>query len=208
MYIRHDNVVTSDSYNSGHILTCSCKSLKFCTKWYTKLCILVDPFLRNCVTKLNFRYFLKKSPKKALALKGLKALMKSSIQFLIKEVVLYFFCFLYQLDHFALTKKFGDSCLQYHVVPVTGTNLLLLYINDQCESLDGSDSSCTCTEPTDGVSETKVYTSLLWMVMCTTLFLLEHRNFGRGWMFFFSASDVLIDVLNIISLNKKNILGI
>ena len=29
-----------------------------------KLCILVDPFLKNCVTKSNFRYFLKKSPKK------------------------------------------------------------------------------------------------------------------------------------------------
>ena len=33
--------------------------------WNTKLCILVDPFLRNCVTKSNFRY-LKKKPKKRL----------------------------------------------------------------------------------------------------------------------------------------------
>ena len=55
--IRHNTVVTSDSYYSGHnenyenILIYSCKSLKFSTKWYTKLCILVDPFLRNCVTK-------------------------------------------------------------------------------------------------------------------------------------------------------------
>ena len=40
------------------------KRIKFATKWYTKLCILVDPILRNCVTKSNFRYFLKKSPKK------------------------------------------------------------------------------------------------------------------------------------------------
>ena len=40
------------------------KRIKFATKWYTELCILVDPFLRNCVTKSNFRYFLKKSPKK------------------------------------------------------------------------------------------------------------------------------------------------
>ena len=52
------------------ILTFSCKGLKFTTKWYTKLCILVDPFLRNCVTKSNFRY-LKKRQKKALTLKGL-----------------------------------------------------------------------------------------------------------------------------------------
>ena len=69
-YIRHDTVVTSDSCNSGHsqnyekLLTFSCKSLKFSTKWYTKLCILVDPFLSNCVTKSNFRYLKKKSPKK------------------------------------------------------------------------------------------------------------------------------------------------
>ena len=74
-YIRHDTVVTSDSCNSGHsenyenILTFSCKSLKFSTKWYTKLCILVDPFLRNCV-KFSI-FFLKKAQKKALALKGL-----------------------------------------------------------------------------------------------------------------------------------------
>ena len=55
-YIRHDTVVTSDSCNSRHserILTFSCKSLKFSTKWYTKLCILVDPFLRNSVTKYS-----------------------------------------------------------------------------------------------------------------------------------------------------------
>ena len=77
-YIRHDAMVTSDSCNSGHSenyeisLTFSCKSLKFSTKWYTKLCILVDPFLRNCVAKSNFRYFFKKKPKKALALKGLR----------------------------------------------------------------------------------------------------------------------------------------
>ena len=70
-YIRHDTVVTSDSCYSGHsqnyekCLTFLCKSLKFSTKWYTKLCILVDPFLRNCVTKSNFRY-LKKKPKKRL----------------------------------------------------------------------------------------------------------------------------------------------
>ena len=31
--------------------TFSYKSLKFSTKWYTKLCVLVDPFLRNCVKK-------------------------------------------------------------------------------------------------------------------------------------------------------------
>ena len=77
-YIRHDIVVTSDSCNSGHsenyenLLTFSCKSLKFSTKWYTKLCILVDSFLRNCVTKSNFRYFFFKAQKKALALKGLR----------------------------------------------------------------------------------------------------------------------------------------
>ena len=46
--------------------------MKFSTKWYTKLCILVDPFLRNCVTKSKFRYLKKKAQKKALALKGLK----------------------------------------------------------------------------------------------------------------------------------------
>ena len=62
-YIRHDTVVTSDSCNSEHsenykkILTFSCKSLKVSTKWFTKLCILIDLFLRNCVTKPNFRYF-------------------------------------------------------------------------------------------------------------------------------------------------------
>ena len=49
-YIRHDTVVTSDICNSGHskndetFLTFSWKSLKLSTKWYTKLCILVDPF--------------------------------------------------------------------------------------------------------------------------------------------------------------------
>ena len=47
------------------------KILKFSTKWYTKLCILVDPVLRNCLSKSNFRYFLKKGQKKALTLKGL-----------------------------------------------------------------------------------------------------------------------------------------
>ena len=46
----------------------------------TKLCILVDPFLRNCVTKSNFRYFLKKAQKKALALKGLKRRLKKKIE--------------------------------------------------------------------------------------------------------------------------------
>ena len=79
-HIQNDTVITSDSCNSGHsenyeqILTFSYKSLKFSTKWYTKLCILVDPFLRNCVAKTNFRsFFLKKgNKKKALALKGLK----------------------------------------------------------------------------------------------------------------------------------------
>ena len=52
-HIRNDTVVTSDSCNSGRhsesyetILTFSCKSLKFSTKWYTKLSILVDPFLK------------------------------------------------------------------------------------------------------------------------------------------------------------------
>ena len=71
-------MVTSDSCNSGHsesyenALTFSCKSLKFPRKWYTKLCIFVDPFLKNCVTKSNFRsFFSKKGQKKALALKGL-----------------------------------------------------------------------------------------------------------------------------------------
>ena len=54
-----------------NILTFSCKSMKFSTKWYTKLCILVDPVLRNCVTKSNFRYCFKKRSKKALALKEL-----------------------------------------------------------------------------------------------------------------------------------------
>ena len=69
-YIRHDTVVTSDSCNSGHSENyerCSqilWKRIKFATKWYTELCILVDTFLRNCVTKSNFWYFLKKSPKK------------------------------------------------------------------------------------------------------------------------------------------------
>ena len=68
-YIRHDTVVTSDSCNSEHsqncikILTSSYKNLKFSTKWYTKLCILFDPFLRNCVTKSNFRYLKKKAQK-------------------------------------------------------------------------------------------------------------------------------------------------
>ena len=63
-------MVTSDSCNSGHsenyekILTFSCKSLKFSTKGYTKLCILVDPFLRNYVTKSNFRYLKKKAQKR------------------------------------------------------------------------------------------------------------------------------------------------
>ena len=75
-YIRHDTVVTSDSCNSGHsenyekILIFSCKSLKFSTEWYTKFCILVDPFLRNCVTKSNFRYFKKKAQKRLWHLKG------------------------------------------------------------------------------------------------------------------------------------------
>ena len=76
-YTRHDTVVTSNSCNSGHsenyesFLTFSCKSLKFPTKWYTKLCNLVDPFLRNCVTKSNFQYLKKNWPKKAPVLKGL-----------------------------------------------------------------------------------------------------------------------------------------
>ena len=75
-YIRHDTVVTSDSCNSGHsenykkTLTFSCKSLKFSKKWYTKLCILVDPFLRNTKSKIR-------TQKKALALKGLKGNISS-----------------------------------------------------------------------------------------------------------------------------------
>ena len=48
-------------------LTFSRKSLK----WYKKLCNMVDPFLRNCVTKSKFRYLKKigKGQKKALPLK-------------------------------------------------------------------------------------------------------------------------------------------
>ena len=45
-------------------LTFSCASLIFPTKWYTKLCNLVDQFLRNCVT--NFQYFLENKAKKRL----------------------------------------------------------------------------------------------------------------------------------------------
>ena len=69
-YTWHDTVVTSDSCNSGHsenyenFLTFLSKSLKFPTKWYTKLCNLVDPFLRNCITKLNFQYLKKNWTKK------------------------------------------------------------------------------------------------------------------------------------------------
>ena len=70
--IRHEIVATSDSCNSGHsenyeeILTFSYKSLKFSTKWYTKLCILVDPFLQSQI----FDIYFKKAQKKALHLKG------------------------------------------------------------------------------------------------------------------------------------------
>ena len=62
-------VVLTDDHKTLFLpfFTFSCKSLKFSTKWYTKLCILVDPFLRNCTTKSNFL-----EPKKALAFKGLK----------------------------------------------------------------------------------------------------------------------------------------
>ena len=64
--------VTPDTLKIMKELTFSCKSLKFSIKLSTKLCILVDPFLRNRVTKSNFRYFKKKkAQKKALALKGL-----------------------------------------------------------------------------------------------------------------------------------------
>ena len=65
VYARDYIVVTSDSCSSGHsenyerILTFSCKSLNFSTKWYT----LVYPFPRNCVTKSNFQF--KKKQKKA-----------------------------------------------------------------------------------------------------------------------------------------------
>ena len=57
-YTRHDTVITWDC-NSGHsdnyeeIMTFSCKSLKFPTKWYRKLCNSVDLFLRNCKIKVN-----------------------------------------------------------------------------------------------------------------------------------------------------------
>ena len=38
--------------------------MKFPTKWYTKLCKLVDSFLRNCVRKSSFQYVKKKTTKK------------------------------------------------------------------------------------------------------------------------------------------------
>ena len=76
-YIPYDTVVTSDICNSGnsenneknwHFRIRAWNSF---TKWYTKLCNLVGPFLRNCVTTSNFQYFLNKGQKKALAIKGL-----------------------------------------------------------------------------------------------------------------------------------------
>ena len=74
VYTRDDTVATSDSCNSGHIenyeksLTFSCTSLKFLTKWYTKLCNLVDPEKLPYKVKISI---FKKSPKKVLALKRL-----------------------------------------------------------------------------------------------------------------------------------------
>ena len=62
--------VTSRDTENMKEMTFSCKSLKFSTKWYTKLCILVDPFLRNCVTKSDVLYLKKKPHKKEL--KGLR----------------------------------------------------------------------------------------------------------------------------------------
>ena len=58
-------MVTSDSRNSGH------------SQYYEnkKLCILVDPVLRNSVTKSNFLDLKKKKDKKkALALKGVRVM--------------------------------------------------------------------------------------------------------------------------------------
>ena len=47
------------------------ESLKFRTKWYTKLCNSIDPFLRKLRYKVKFSILKEKRPKKALALKGL-----------------------------------------------------------------------------------------------------------------------------------------
>ena len=58
-YSGYGTVVTLDAVtpqtveNYENSLTFSCKSLKFPTKWYTALCNLVDPVLRNRV-KLKF----------------------------------------------------------------------------------------------------------------------------------------------------------
>ena len=66
-------VVTPDTVKIMKIIWhFSYKSLKFPTKWFTKFCILVDPFLRNCVTISNFQYLKKYWPKKAPVLKGLR----------------------------------------------------------------------------------------------------------------------------------------
>ena len=66
----HDTLETSESCYEN-LLTFSCKILKLSTKWYIKLCYLLGPFLRNCVTKSNFWY--KKTTKKGSGLfKGLK----------------------------------------------------------------------------------------------------------------------------------------
>ena len=57
-YTPHDTVVTSDSCNSGHsenyelFFDVLVKELKFPTKWYTKLCNLVDLFLINCESQI------------------------------------------------------------------------------------------------------------------------------------------------------------
>ena len=40
------------------------------------------------------------------------------------------------------------SKLNYRVVPIIDSNLLLLYINDACNEPE----SCKCQDPTDGVS--------------------------------------------------------
>uniref|UniRef100_A0A7M5WZH9 VWFA domain-containing protein n=1 Tax=Clytia hemisphaerica TaxID=252671 RepID=A0A7M5WZH9_9CNID len=56
----------------------------------------------------------------------------------------------YSLDHVTESKKYQSSrsSLDYRVVPIIGSNLLLLYINgiNDCSGLE----SCNCQDPTDG----------------------------------------------------------
>ena len=68
-YTQHDTVVTSDSCNFRPKFDIFVKELKISYKMDTKLCDLVDAFMRNCITKSNFQYFQKKTTNKRL--KGL-----------------------------------------------------------------------------------------------------------------------------------------